>query len=227
MEYVNAIDDEVKEKIFRTQAKKAYAQTVNGLMLEVIDLSIKQETCDERLQRLVQERNSLKRNHKAKVYLDPYHVIGTTKYKYPGVTQSEMALLHNRVLSAFQLSWIKSVEWSYELTKDGYIHFHAWLIPLKPIAPADVKDRLKRSQLKYIIDFSVKGNKFLEVLRRCKPIDYQNTIKYITKNEKKDVDFRKLFSLIDLYTCHTGEGTTDDPDVSLDSSDVECEEQEG
>lgn len=219
MDYFDAIDDETKEKIFQKQAKKAYAEVVKNQLIDILDYSIKNQTCDEKLLRLVNEKNAIKKNHKPKEYLDPYHVVGTTKHRFPGVTQAEVKNIVSYVQSAMSLGWIKNATWSFELTQDGFIHFHSWLVPSKPIAPANVKDRLKRSKLKYCIDFK-KSHKFLQIYRRSRQIDEKNTLSYITKNESKDVHFRKLFSLQNIYKCHSDEDMDVDPSVELDAEET-------
>ncbi len=202
MEYLDDVNQELQLQL---AAKTAFRDTAICMYKEAIKLSLEQGTGPSRLQDFAEQLNSLKKAGKPKVFMFPYFVTLTMNIR-DGILIDDFTVKRSYVESIVHLQWVKSFEYSYELTQDGYIHIHGWLEVAEPIAPSDVRDRLKRSRWKQLADFSVRGNKFLQVAMRSKPVDYKNTIVYITKNNEKDIEFRKRYFLKDLYKCHSEEG---------------------
>lgn len=190
----------------KRSSRMAFRQVLTETKVSILRERIRTKQIDTPvLEKYIEQLNALKLQGKAKVYMHPYFVTFTS-FLTDGCHQEEMNYFHACVISLSKLCWVKQLDFSYELTEAGHIHVHILLQVSQPKCKSQVIDLLRRSKLSSCADFKVKGNKFLHVDYRPKEIDIQNTMSYITKNNDKDIEFRKKYFLSNLYTiCQSGE----------------------
>lgn len=92
----------------------------------------------------------------------------------------------------FKKTWIEKYYYTFETTQAGHIHVHAFIIT-NGYKPGKVKYEFARSLKLYV-------NSTKAIL--CKWSNFVNTYNYITKDNKKDINYRLKYNLDNIYTNH-------------------------
>lgn len=165
--------------------------------------------------------DAMKRIWSASHIGDQYFVTVTTKYQDSKVSPDDLLIIHERIRSIINLIWVKYAKYSFEVTGTGIIHTHMWIEIRESICPSQVHMRLCQSQIRWIttVTDSKRAKQFIDVKRCTKKQDKKNILKYICKNKKRDIDFRKKYNLKDSYTCHTGEDIDEGDDHTNEPQD--------
>lgn len=210
--------------------KRAYLDVCKSLNIEILETKIKSKTIeDPYLKELQDQLNSVKKNHKPKKYIGYFWITVTSKYvSGSGCVHDFVTTLSNLI----KLNWIQSLQFNIELTRSEVIHSHMLVQVAKPMAPADVLDRLRRSRIKQHVELK-KSKRFIRS-SRIPDSWYDDKVSYLrgekwdedkTDMIQHDIEFRKKNNLKDFYFFTKNiTNATEISEISSETSDAEEED---